>query len=154
MLEINITAGVILVSFFLFMFLMKGVFFDPIAAIKLQREQKLQEDLEQARALSKEHEALYQTYEAQLKEARQKAQKVIMEFRERAKGEAFAKTQAAREEAQVQLEEQLAAIAKQREQVYQELESERTSLVQSILTKIVRSGSLSGKHAASSVEHG
>jgi F0F1-type ATP synthase membrane subunit b/b' len=90
-----------------------------------------------------EHQALFVSYEEELKKARLQAQKIITEFRDKAKQEAYAKVNSTREDARVTLEKQLAEIAEEREAVYGQLESEKKTLVSLILDKVVKAPSIS-----------
>lgn len=139
-------------SFLVFMVLMKNVFFDPIRDVKVERDKAVYGQLEESEALAKEHQQLFETYEAELKKARLQAQKIITEYRDKAKQEAFSQVNETRESSRVKLEQQLAEIAQEREAVYAQLESEKKALVEVILEKVVKAPSISLSGARSSAE--
>jgi F-type H+-transporting ATPase subunit b len=134
---------VMIISFLVFMVLMKNVFFDPIREIKQERELATSGQLAESEALLTEHQALFASYEEELKKARLQAQKIITEFRDKAKQDAYAKVNATREDSRVTLEKQLADIAEEREAVYGQLESEKKTLVSLILDKVFKAPSIS-----------
>lgn len=133
---VNGTAVATFLSFLLFVGLMKAVFFDPISRIKEERERKKYEDAENARKLMAEFEELTVGYEAQLAEARKKAQSRIVELQQKAKKEASEAIQAAREKAQSEIDGQLAELARWREEAYGQLTGERRSLMRQIIGKV------------------
>lgn len=138
MISLDWTALFVLLSFVVFMILMKAVFFDPIRNIKAAREAQILNDQNKAQEVLHEHESLHLNYEVQLKEARQKAQQLITDLRDQAKGDASGKISKAREEARLHLEAKLAEIATSREETYQALDDERTSLAETILKRVLK----------------
>src|SRR6478609_1079097 len=123
--EFNATLLFVLVSFVIFMVIMKAVFFDPILKLKAQREQQLLQDRETALRSDEQHDALKQEYDAGLQKARREAQQVLQRLREEAKSNASTIIIQARVDAQAQLEREFASLAEAREKAYQTLESER-----------------------------
>jgi F0F1-type ATP synthase membrane subunit b/b' len=77
MFQFNLTLWVIFVSFAIFMALMKVLFFDKIAWVKQQREQKLAQLQEQANACVLESQTLEATYQQELSLIRQEASKLF-----------------------------------------------------------------------------
>ena len=157
MLNLDATFLIIFLSFIVFMLAMKQVYFDPMRAIKAQREQKILDDQQSAQAFLEQHGQLHQGYEAQLREARQKAQQIILEFRESAKKSAMDQIATVREESRVQLDRQMADLVQWREEAYQDLASEKAQLVESIIGKIYAEkparASRASKTPATSLEH-
>jgi F-type H+-transporting ATPase subunit b len=136
--EFNATLAFVLVSFIIFMLIMKAVFFDPILKLKAQREQQLLQDRETAKRSDEQHDSLMQDYEANLQKARREAQQVLQNLREEAKTKSSTIISDARVNAQAHLDREMAALAESREQAYQELESERRHLKQIIISKVVK----------------
>lgn len=136
MIEVNFTFFMVLFSFVIFMLAMRSLYFEPIRNIKAERARKIEEDQRHAQSLHQERDLLNRDYEAGLKEARQKAQHVILEFRENAKKQASEQVTKARNEAAAQLEQQMAEIATWREEAYQQLESEKRMLADGIIHKL------------------
>jgi len=136
--EFNATLLFVLVSFIIFMVIMKAVFFDPILKLKAQREQQLLQDRETAQRSDEQHDALKQEYDAGLQKARREAQQVLQRLREDAKRNASTIISQARADAQTQLDREFASLAEAREQAYQSLESERHNLKQTIISKVVK----------------
>jgi F-type H+-transporting ATPase subunit b len=134
--EFNATLLFVLLSFVVFMLLMKAVFFDPMLKIKAQREQQLQQDQDSAKRFDEEHATLSADYEAALQKARREAQQVLQRIREEAKSGASETLLRARMEAQSQMERELADLSQWRERTYQELEPERQALKQLIISRI------------------
>jgi F-type H+-transporting ATPase subunit b len=140
MLSIDLTFVLVLVSFLGFMLAMKAVFFDPIQKVKEDRAQKLKTDRESAHNAAETHNKLNRDYEAQLREARKRAQQVIQEIRQEAKGKAGERVLQARENARQELEAKMEELARQREEVYEQLAPNRKALAHTIVEK-VRAGS-------------
>jgi len=136
--EFNATLLFVLVSFIIFMVIMKAVFFDPLLKLKAQREQQLLQDRETTQRSGEQHDALKQEYNAGLQKARREAQQVLQRLREDAKRNASTIIGQARVDAQAQLDRELASLAEAREQAYQALESERHNLKQTIISKVVK----------------
>lgn len=136
MLNIDATFLLVFLSFVVFMLAMKQLYFDPIRQIKETREDKIRGDQQNALSLADQYQQLNQGYEAQLREARQKAQQIILEFRENAKKSAADQVSEAREEAHTELEAQLADLAKWREKTYKSLSTDKDQLVEAIISKV------------------
>ncbi|MBY0403585.1 MAG: ATP synthase F0 subunit B [Cyanobacteria bacterium] len=141
MLSIDGTFIFILASFVIFMLLMRSLFFEPIRQIKAEREQKISGDKLSAEEFSKTFENLSKDFELKLKEARQKAHRLISEASESAKKEAASQLSQSREEARNFLDTKMVEIAEQREATYRDLASDRLAFVQSIIEKITLSDS-------------
>ncbi|MBX2859851.1 MAG: hypothetical protein KTR14_01355 [Vampirovibrio sp.] len=126
----------VLLSFVLFMWLMKGLFFDPIARIKEEREQKLSGDRQNAQQLAQDQLQLAEDYEANLAKARADAQKLIQEKMQAARQSASATTDEARQKATAELEAKMAELDREREEAYQQLTQQRADLVGIIVGKV------------------
>ncbi len=136
MLQFNATLIFVLISFIVFMILMKGIYFDPILKIRAVREQKLTDDQEAARQFAEDFERLNAEYQASLHNARKEAHALIQDLRLQAKNAAHENTQAARAEAQQVSERQMAELNEWRESTYQQLAGERSILTRAIITKV------------------
>ena len=135
--QFNATLIFVLLSFVVFMLLMKVIYFDPMLKIKIQRERQLEQDSDSARQLVQESVRLNADYDAALHRARREAQQIIQTLRQEAKTKSSETLAQARQNAQADMERQMAELAAWREKTYQELEPERRSLMQTIIQKIV-----------------
>jgi F-type H+-transporting ATPase subunit b len=136
MLQFNATLLFVMISFIIFMILMKIVYFDPILKIRAERERKLTEDQDAARQFLKDYERIFAEYQAGLQQARKEAHALIQELRLQAKATAQQTLQNARAEAQAESDRQMAELGQWRETTYRQLESERDSLTQAIISKV------------------
>jgi len=136
MLQFNATLLFVMISFIIFMILMKIVYFDPILKIRAERERKLTEDQDAARRFLKDYERLYAEYEASLHHARKEAHALIQELRTQAKANAQQTLQIARREAQAESDRQMAELGQWRETTYRQLGNERDGLTQVIISKV------------------
>jgi len=126
----------IIVSFFLFMLLMRTIYFEPIRQIQAKRAKKLADDEAAARQLATDYDYLSQEYEQSLAEARRKAQQLIQTQRQGARVDAEKTIAEARQKAQASLDATLANLAQERESVYQQLGQERQALAALIVAKV------------------
>lgn len=147
MLHFNATLLFVLISFLIFMVIMKAIYFDPMLRIKAQRESRLLDDREASQRFAQDYERLNAEYEAALLKARREAQRVIQELREQAKTAASQTLAAARQDAQTEMDSHMKELSEWRESTYRELEPERDELVRTIVRKITEHrpvGTLSG----------
>jgi F-type H+-transporting ATPase subunit b len=147
MLHFNATLLFVLISFLIFMLIMKAIYFDPMLRIKSQRESRLLDDREASQRFAQDYERLNAEYEAALLKARREAQRIIQEVREQAKATASQTLTTARQNAQAEMDSQMKELADWRESTYCELEPERNELVSAIVRKITEHrpvGTLSG----------
>ncbi len=140
--EFNATLLFVMISFVVFMILMKALFFDPILRVKETRERKVTGDREDARQFLDDYEQIRLSYEAELKQARREAHRIIQEVRQTAKVTAQQTLMDARTQAQSELSAKMVTLAEWRESTYQQLETERSHLTQSIIRKVTH-----GQHA-------
>jgi len=136
--EFNATLIFVMISFVIFMLAMKAIYFDPIMAIKHEREHKLRDDKDAAQRFAEEFAQIHADYEAGLKKARMEAHHLIQEIRQQAKTSAQKALTEARASAQVENDKQMTELAAWRESTYRELESERGVLTRTIIDKVTR----------------
>lgn len=136
MISFDGTLILVFISFFVFMFLMKKVYFEPIFRIKEERERRMAEDREFAQKYAAEYGQLSLDYEAGLKKARLEAHQVIQEIRAKAKASAGETVAQARQRAQQELEKEMEALAGEREDTYRQMEAERRALANAIIQKV------------------
>jgi F-type H+-transporting ATPase subunit b len=136
MLQFDATLIFVMISFIVFMILMKAIYFDPILKIRAERERKLTDDQEAARRFAEDFERIYAEYQASLQNARKEAHAIIQEVRQQAKTDAQHTLQNARAEAQAESDRQMAELSQWRETTYRQLEGERESLTQAIIRKV------------------
>jgi F-type H+-transporting ATPase subunit b len=145
--EFNATLIFVMVSFIVFMVLMKAIYFDPMLKIKYERERKLTDDRDAAQRFAEDYNRLRAEYEAGLKQARREAHHIIQEIRQQSKTSAQQALTTARQDAQEEMDRNLNELAQWREVTYQQLEAERSNLTRSIIRKIIegrRVGTVSG----------
>lgn len=140
MISFNATLLVILVSFVIFMLLMKAVYFDPIMKIKHEREAKLTGDRDAALEFEVEYARLRAEYEEGLRKARKEAHAAIQEIRQKAKADAQQVLNEARAKANEEMEQKLRELADWRETTYHELEADREKLTRTIIEKVTSGG--------------
>jgi F-type H+-transporting ATPase subunit b len=136
MISFDFTFVLVFISFLVFMFLMKSLFFDPIARIKDQRENKLFDDQAQVDEASRALRFMTGDYEAQLKEARKKAQEQIAQMSQDAKQQAAKLLAETREQARQELDKSLQELSQWREDTYQQLAGNRQELKHIIMAKV------------------
>jgi F-type H+-transporting ATPase subunit b len=137
--QFNATLVFVLISFIIFMVLMKAIYFDPILKIKDERERKLIDDREAAQRFAEEFDRIHAEYETGVKQARKEAHQVIQEIRQAAKTEAQQALTDARTNAHAETERQMAELAQWREETYRQLEAERDTLTRTIIGKVTAS---------------
>ncbi|HEY9687479.1 MAG TPA: hypothetical protein V6C52_10925 [Coleofasciculaceae cyanobacterium] len=137
--QFNATLMFVLVSFIIFMVLMKAIYFDPILKIKDERERKLIDDREAAERFAEEFDRIHAEYETGVKQARKEAHQVIQEIRQAAKAKAQQALTDARTNAHSETERQMAELAQWREDTYRQLEAERDALTRTIIGKVTTS---------------
>jgi|GEM_PF-1851198 len=140
--EFNATLVFVMVSFIIFMVVMKVIYFDPILNIKHERERKLTDDKSSAEQFAEEYERVYAEYQAALKKARQEAHQLIQEIRQNAKLAAQQSLTEARANAQNESDRQIAELNNWRETTYSQLEGERNELTKAIVSKITSGGKI------------
>lgn len=136
MLSVNGTFLLVLVSFVVFMLLMRAVFFEPVRKVKAEREEKLKGDADSAHNAVSEISELNLNYESALKDARAKAQALVASLQTQARQEAQATVQKARSKAQEDLDKRMGELHQWREDTYQTLSGERQSLTRMIIDKV------------------
>jgi F0F1-type ATP synthase membrane subunit b/b' len=138
----NATFLFVLLSFAIFVALMKAIYFDPIMAIKNERERKLTQDEQSAKDFLKQFEKLHSEYQAGIKQARLEAHQLIQQIRQQAKTSAQQLVINARNDAQSETDRQMADLSIWRENTYGELESERAALTQTVIAKVKTGGKI------------
>lgn len=136
MISFDLTFILVFLSFLVFMFAMKSLFFDPIARIKEQRENKLFDDQAKVDEAARALRFMTGDYEAQIKEARKKAQEQIAQMSQDAKQQASALLASTREQVRQELDKSLQELSQWREDTYQQLAGNRQELKQIIMSKV------------------
>jgi F0F1-type ATP synthase membrane subunit b/b' len=134
--EFNATLVFVMISFVIFMILMRAIYFEPILKLKYERERKLADDQTSARQFAEDFERIQAEYLAGLQQARKEAHAVIQEVRQQAKTSAQQALTEARANAQVETDRQMTELQNWRERTYQQLASERDALTQAIISKV------------------
>lgn len=136
MLALDGTFIVILASFIVFLVFMKTQFFTPVMAIKTERENTIAAGHQVSKEAEDKTTQLTEACRVQLAEAKRKAQLVISEKREIAKGNAQQKLTEARDLANQHYDAQARQLQSQSQSVYNNLASQKDELVQLILARL------------------
>lgn len=139
MFAIDGTFLIMFFSFIVFMALMQKIYFSPLMAIKHEREGAIDTGRTSAEEAARKTAQLNVEYEQQLAEAKRKAQHIVSEKRDAAKGKAAEQVAAARQKALEEIETRSRQLNEARENVYQSLLPEREALAQTIIQKISHS---------------
>jgi len=145
--EFNATLLLVIVSFVIFMLAMKAIYFDPMLALKKERERTLDDNRTSTQRFSEEFESVHAEYEAGLKQARQEAHRLIQELRTQTKQEAQETLSRSRTDALADTDRQLAELAQQRDEAYARMQPDRASLARLILDKVMQGGQVSRQMA-------
>lgn len=138
--EFNATLVFVMVSFIIFMVLMKAIYFDPMLNLKYERERKLTDDKNSAQQFAEDYERIHAEYQASLQKARKEAHQLIQEIRQTAKVNAQQTITEARSAAQSETDRQMAELHNWRETTYNQMESERDALTRAIVAKVTSGG--------------
>lgn len=138
--EFNATLVFVMVSFIIFMVLMKAIYFDPMLKIKYERERKLTDDKNSAQQFAEDYERIHAEYLASLQKARKEAHQLIQEIRQSAKANAQQALVEARSAAQSETDRQMADLHNWRETTYSQMEGERDALTRAIVAKVTAGG--------------
>lgn len=134
----NFTTIVVFVSFVVFMFLMKALYFDPVRQIRDERENKEESDRKAIADSLTATVTVQDEYNQALKDAHRQSTELINENRSKAVKNAADTIAAAKKEASEQLDSEMKALNEWRESAYQDLSDERTALKEIIINKITR----------------
>lgn len=151
MFDINGTLILVLISFVIFMGLMKTLFFEPVGQLLNERANTLDGDTTAAKEAQQRHEEAIASYDERLRSARQQAQAIIQQRREEAREKAAAALTEARSQAQAELATQMDQLAQTRQSIYNDLKQHHYhAMVDAVVNKVVQSKSLSGVGVSSS----
>jgi len=137
MFNFNLTIAIQMVSFLVFVFLMNRLFFRPIVRAIEARQSYLLDQQQKAADSLKETESLQRDYEARLKAAREEAQVIVQQASAEAESkrrEVLAKASA---EASVVLEAARGEIAAERDRALESLRGEVATLAGTISNKVL-----------------
>jgi len=148
MISFNLTALLVFISFLGFMFLMKALYFDPIANIKAKREEKLFDDQAKVDEAAKSLRYMREDYDAQLREARKKAQEQILQISQDAKAKASELLAETRQQVRNDLDNNLNELSAWREETYRQLGEKRQELKRLILEKITSSQTIGAERSS------
>lgn len=137
MLSFDFTFVLVLISFLLFVLAMNELFFKPITAIEAKRLAHMQGLRQATDDLLSKCQILQTQHQQTLTAARKQAQALMHEVRQKAKAEAATLLQAARENAQAHLNQQLATLMETKNQLQQALQPEQAALSQLLLARLV-----------------
>ncbi len=138
----NYTILFVFLSFIVFMYAMKAIFFDPVLGIIKERDGKMLDDKNQATTLREQLVESEATYEQGLKDARKKSQDVISQIRGEALQKSAETVADARKKAGAELDKQMEELDRWREESYASLSSERANLTSIIINKVTEGKSL------------
>ena len=155
MLALNATFIIVFLSFIVFMLLMKGVFFDPVAGVLSERDQKLADDRDAIQSSSASADELTANYQLAIADAQRKAQATLQSAREATRQQIGTMQDEARQQAQRDIEAQLAELKTWQADTMKQLVNEKEDLVQLVIQKIRYSqpGALNSPSLAESGAH-
>ena len=136
MLSFDATFLWVLISFVVFMLLMKGLYFDPIQQIKEKREHQKEQDAARRKECMAASVELETSYENGLKEARKKAHQLIQQQRQDALKRAAEEVAQSKASAMSKLQGELDKLAHERDALYEQLLSEKQALADLIIQKV------------------
>jgi F-type H+-transporting ATPase subunit b len=136
----DITFVIQLLSFFLLLFLLKGMLFDPFQELLVEREQRTEGDAQLAVNETAEAEALAKKVELELAKAREEAMGEVDTLRRATKEEEAALFAGAREASSRKLAEMRSEIAGARESASQALRAEASALAEDMAAAVLGQG--------------
>ncbi len=136
----DITFVIQLLSFFLLLFLLKGMLFDPFQELLVVREQRTEGDAQLAVNETAEAEALAKKVELELAKAREEAMGEVDTLRRATKEEEAALFAGAREASSRKLAEMRSEIAGARESASQALRAEASALAEDMAAAVLGQG--------------
>jgi F-type H+-transporting ATPase subunit b len=137
MFEINGTLVIFVASFLVFMILLNQIMLQPVGKAIAKRQEKIQNDLDAARAARQQATELVDGYETRLKNVRSEAHSVITSAVASASKEKAEALDKIRKQGLEQLESAKAEIAAEREKLIDELVPHERDLVEEITQKIL-----------------
>lgn len=137
MFEINATLIIFVVSFLVFMALLKKVMLEPVGKVLEKRQEKIKADLEAGKAHREKAGQVLDGYHQHLQRIRSEAQAVINETIEKANYHRSLELASLKEEGQKKLEEAKATIAAERALVVDLLYEQESELVKGITRKLL-----------------
>lgn len=130
------TLIVVFLSFLVFMFLMRQVYFEPVRLVKEHREQEKTASVQAAAQLAQDAQKLSEDYAKDIQQARQKAQQHIQQARSEAQRQSAELVGKARAKAEAELADTVTALKQQFSVLYAELKADQAKLVDHILTQL------------------
>ena len=134
--EFDATFWVILVSFFVFMGLMRQVYFEPIRAIHAVRHHEQTEAQQLAGQYAQSAQSLEASYQLSLQAARQQSQQLVSEHRRQALAQAAERLQGARDESAKTLAAHSQQLQQQANALYEELVPERSVWTEQLVQRL------------------
>jgi F0F1-type ATP synthase membrane subunit b/b' len=136
MIQLDGTVLIVFLSFFVYMFLMKAIYFDPIMRIKHEREDSIDKGYQMATDADKKTVEIEETYQKSMVEARRKAQAVMQKYREEARAKASAQLHEARQQALTEIDQRVSELRQSQDSVYHQLEGQKDELAAMIAKKL------------------
>lgn len=137
MMSLDGTCLIVFLSFFVFVWVMKPLFFDPMLALKQQRETHIQSGEVAAAQAAEKTKQLQNDYEARMAQARLKAQQLLGEKREQARQQAADRLARSRQAVLEQHQSLAAQLESSQASAYQQLSSQQDDLVKVISQKVM-----------------
>lgn len=138
MFEFNATLIVAMISFVVFMFIMNAIFYRPILNIIRKREDYVNQNYEKAKEITKEAQEIENEYHTKLASTKDQMRNKLAKDFELAQKESFEQTNAAKEQAKIQVANNKEKINEQKEELYNVVNSGIVNDISSeILKKIV-----------------
>lgn len=137
MFELNGTLPIFVVSFLLFMFVLDAILLKPVAKVIELRDERIKADIESGKSSREQAQQLLAKYEQDLRDIRDKAQKLIAETSDKANKDRLAEIGRLQKQGQTQLNEAKEAIEAERAGLIDALVAQERELVELITQKVL-----------------
>jgi len=141
MLTIDGTIIFVIISFLIFLFLLKTILFQPITKVLDERDKFYAKNSKMESESKEKSKALLEQKETMLNEARIEATNILSETNENAKKESEAILKNAKKEAQDKIEQNQNQLEEEQKIAKNEIKNEVRNIVKSIVSKILKEDS-------------
>lgn len=138
MFDFNATLIVAMISFVVFMFIMNAIFYRPILEIIRKRDDMVANNYNEAKNLADKAKANNEQYQNELNEAKEQSRNQLVKEFDLEQKRSFEKTNAAKEQAKIQMQSNKNLIEEEKTKLYEEVNSHLIDDISSqIFNKIV-----------------
>lgn len=137
LMQIDGTFLFVVISFLIFLFIVKSIFFNPITQVIAERENFYAKNSKMESESKEKSKALIEEKETALRQSRKEAQEIIKEASTKAKEESALKIKQAKQETQNLIESNKQELQNQKYQTKTEIKQEVNSIVSSIVSNVL-----------------